>query len=118
MSMKARASTASAKRTRGRIAKAAPPPCPPSRSSRSNEESSTAIASDATAERSERSNAWPSTPPRLGACGRLRGARVLGPEVAGIAAAKVGAHGGPGAAPKARQVARDLDRAVRGREQV
>ena len=38
--------------------------------------------------------------------------------MARIAAAKVGAHGGPGAAPKARQVARDLDRAVSGRQQM
>src|SRR6202044_3897271 len=60
----------------------------------------------------------PSRPSRLRSSGRLGGGRVLGPEMAGIAATKVGAHGGPGAAPKARQVARDLDRAVGGREQV
>src|SRR3984957_810828 len=38
--------------------------------------------------------------------------------MAGITAAKVGADGGPGAAPEAWQVARDLDRTVSGREQM
>src|SRR6202044_142099 len=38
--------------------------------------------------------------------------------MAGIAAAKVRTHGGPGATPEAWQVARDLDRAVGGREQM
>jgi hypothetical protein len=38
--------------------------------------------------------------------------------MAGIAAAKVGADGGPGAAPEARQVARDLDWTIGRRKQV
>ena len=38
--------------------------------------------------------------------------------MAGIAAAEVGADSGPGAAPEARQVARDLDRAMRGRKKL
>src|ERR1700678_917713 len=38
--------------------------------------------------------------------------------MAGVAARKVRADGGPGAAPKARQVAGDLDRTVSGREQM
>ena len=35
-----------------------------------------------------------------------------------IAAAHLGAHGGIAAAPEPRQVARDLDRPVRGREEI
>ena len=56
--------------------------------------------------------------PRLRPRGRRRGGGVLGPEMAGIAAAKVGADGGPGAAPEAGQVARDLDRPMGRREQM
>ena len=60
----------------------------------------------------------PSRPSWLRPRGRRRGGRVLWPEMAGIAAAKVGADGGPGAAPEAGQIARDLDRPVGGREQM
>src|ERR1700722_2466541 len=56
--------------------------------------------------------------PRLRPGGRLSGCGILGPEVARIAAAKGGADGSPGTGPKARQVPRDLDRAVGGREQM
>ena len=59
-----------------------------------------------------------SRPPRLGACRGRGGGRVLRPDVARIATAKVGADRGPGAAPEAGQVAGDLDRPVRGRQQM
>ena len=43
--------------------------------------------------------------------------RIVRPDMLGIAAAHVGAHIGPGAAPEAGQVARRLDRPVRRRQQ-
>src|SRR5579864_2604280 len=55
---------------------------------------------------------------RLGAPRRRSRDRVLGPRMLRVAAAHLGAHGGVAAAPKSRQVAGHLHRAVRRREQL
>ena len=53
---------------------------------------------------------------RLGARGRLGFCWFLRPLVLGITSTKIGANVSPGAFPEARQVPRDLDRTVRGRD--
>ena len=58
-----------------------------------------------------------SSPARLGAPRRRRRERIVRPGVARIAPAHLGAHRRVGAAPEARQIARDLHRPVPGREQ-
>src|SRR5207344_1410393 len=55
---------------------------------------------------------------RLGAAGGCGGERIVGPGMAGIAALHFGFDRGVAATPEARQVARDLHRPVRRRQEL
>ena len=59
-----------------------------------------------------------SSPARLGAPRRRRRERIVRPGMARVAPAHLGAHRRIGAAPEARQIARDLHRLVAGRQQL
>jgi hypothetical protein len=67
---------------------------------------------------SPRTPRWPALSPRLRPLRRQGVGGIVWPDMAGIAALHLLLDVVPGAFPKARKIARRLDRAMRGREQL